>query len=142
MAHDDFNFDHDGPSAARTLDAIRSGGQQLIMLTNRRMDDARKALQQGDFSSVVSFLQGAVSSVAPLANAQSFIGIACEGRIVRARDLEPGMDLVRIGTVTGVEVRECQAADCDGHVKVTVGEHEPLDLTGDVELWVATDGAE
>jgi hypothetical protein len=119
----------------RTLDAIRSGANHLLIIARRRIAEALDALDEGSFGKALGKLNEAESSIAPLASAQTYIAIADGSRVVEAVQLEAGMVLKGVGPIEAVNTTMCSAQRCSGHVKVTVGEHE-LDFTGDQELYV------
>lgn len=130
-------MDHDvhDDRVAQTLEAIRTGGMHLVVMARRRTSEALDALDAGDFRSATNKFQEASAALAPLANAQSYIAIADGSVMKHARELEAGMVLTDVGEVTHVEVTECAAERCRGHVKVKIGEHE-MDFGGDSELYV------
>ncbi len=125
---------HDA-GATQTLQAIQAGGQRLLAIARQRIAGVLDALDAGDFRVAAGGLQEALSSVAPLANAQTCIAIADGSVLVRAADLKDGMNLADIGEIGGVEVTHCPAEKCTGHVKFKIGSHD-FDYPGDSELYV------
>jgi len=134
MPDDSHHMTHD-EGAARTLDAIRSGSDHLLMTARRRIGEALDAIDEGSFSKAMGALNEAESAIAPLATAQTYIAVADGSRRVEAKSLEVGMVLKGVGPVDSVEVATCAALRCEGHVKVKIGEHD-LNLIGDQELYV------
>jgi cellobiose-specific phosphotransferase system component IIA len=135
-------MDDDTPSAARTLDAIRNGGGTLVLSTRQRINEAVKALDDGDFAEALRRLHEAQQTISPLANAQAYIAIADSGRMVRASDLEVGMVMSQLGEITEIAQATCEHSDCPGHFVVTVGDNSPVVLDGDTTIYVevAADG--
>lgn len=124
----------DGAVAA--LHSIQAGGQHLLMLARRRIAECLDEMDKGDFREAHSTAQGIVGSLAALAHAQAYIAIADGSKLVRARELKVGDVLTDVGEITEVEVTECPAEQCRGHVKFKIGEHHEAGYDGDVELYV------
>lgn len=133
------NVHEDG--ATKMLAAIESGGHLLLMLTRRKIGSVLDDLDKGDFRAASGHLQEALSSVSPLANAQVYVAIAEGAKLVQARELEAGMVLKNVGEITNIEVTECGADRCGGHVKLMIGERHEAEYSGDTELYVDVGGA-
>lgn len=126
--------EHDA-GATQTLQAIQAGGHRLLAIARQRIAGVLDALDAGDFRMAAGGLQEALSSVGPLANAQTCIAVADGSILVKAADLKDGMNLADIGDISGVEVTHCPAEKCQGHVKFKIGPHD-FDYSGDAELYV------
>lgn len=127
----------DQPSAARTLDAIRDGGNNLQMAVRQRIIEAVAALDEGDFQLAHTRISEARQTVGMLAQAQQQLGIAANGRVVRVRDLEAGMVMTSVGVVAEVmQQGDCDTDACPGHFLVTVGDNAPMLLEGDTAIFV------
>lgn len=123
----------DGATAA--LHSIEAGGQHLLMLTRRRIAECLDEMDKGDFREAHSTAQSIVASLSPLAHAQAYIGVAHGSKLVPARELKVGDVLTDVGEITEVEVTECPAERCQGHVKFKIGDHE-VGYDGNVELYI------
>lgn len=123
MDHEHDHAAHDS-GAQSTLDRIEAGSHHLLTITRRRIADVLDALDEGDFRAAVQSMATAQQAMTPLANAQSYIAIAGNAELIETQELKIGMVIVDVGTVSTVEVEQCDALHCDGHVKVKIGEHE------------------
>lgn len=126
----------DQPSAAGSLDAIRNGAGNMLVTIRQRINEAVTAFDEGDFALGQQRLDEARACAQPLANAQTYLAVADTGRIVRARDLEAGMMMTKIGEITEVVKGECDHESCPGHFLIHVGGHEPILLDGDTTIYV------
>ncbi len=133
MFDEDFAVHADG--AQRQLDAIRAGGQRVVMLIRQEIGSALNALEEGDFTKLVEKLSRANSWGATLANAQQYIAIAHGSKLVLAADVEVGMVLTDVGEVSDVTIEDCASRHCRRHIEIKVGEHE-LRFSGDQEVYV------
>lgn len=128
---------HDEPSAAKTLDAIRSGGGNLLLSIRARVNEASRALDDGDFVRAQAILAEASQHIVPLAQAQQYLAIADTARLMRVRDLEVGMIVTNLGEVRHVHFEE--HGDSCGHYLIRVGDDEdaqPLVLDGDQSVYI------
>jgi hypothetical protein len=127
--------EHGEDGVASTLHSIQAGGQHLVMIARQRIAELMDELDKGDFTQACIVTQKIESALAPLSHAQGYIAIADDAQLIKARELRKGMEIVNVGEVIEVEVRECGAARCDGHVKLKIGEHEN-EYAGYLELYV------
>jgi hypothetical protein len=130
----------DEPNASATLDKIRVGGQQLMLMVQRRLIEAQEELAKGDFTSAFGRVQEAGASLGPLVAAQQHMGFAADAYMVRANELEIGMVLSLIGEVESIECADesgCACGNCE-HVKVVVGGQE-LHFVATQQLFVDRD---
>lgn len=130
----------DQPSAARQLDAIRNGSANMLLTIRHRINEATKALDDGEFTSAQQRLQEALQCIGPLAHSQAYLAIADTSRMIRAAGLESGMTMTGVGEITEVSTVECEHEDCPGHYVVTVaGFEQPVVLDGDNAVYVVVD---
>jgi hypothetical protein len=122
--------------ASRALDAIRSGGEHLLVTIRQRMVLIYDCIDEGDFHTALSYAGDIQSSLASLASAQTYIAIADGSRLIKAADVEVGMTVVNVGEVTDVSVEDCPNERCKRHVTLKVGEHE-MAFRGEQEVYVA-----
>lgn len=121
--------------ATRALDAIRAGGEHLIVQVRQRMSTTLDALDEGDFVKCANYLADALQSVQALSQAQQFIAIAEGTRLILAADVEVGMTVTNVGEVTDMTVEPCVNERCRRHINLKIGEHE-LTFRGDQEVYV------
>lgn len=122
--------------ASRALDAIRSGGDHLIVITRQRISSALDALDEGNFARAASYLSDALGCVQPLSNASHYIAIADGSRLIPAKDLQVGMTLTNVGEVTELDIETCASERCQRHVKLKISDHE-MEFRGDQEVYVS-----
>lgn len=124
-------------SAALTLDNIRAGGANVLLSARQRINEAVRALDDGEFLEAEERLTESAALVHLLAGSQKTLGLAT-GHIIRARELEVGMTMTDIGEVTRVEPEDCGHQACPGHFLVTIGPsgNPPLKLDGDATVFV------
>lgn len=132
MEHEHVGFDQ---GAYETLDRIARGGRHTLTLVRRRLAETMDALDAGDFRRALNVCAEAQQAIGPLATAQTYIAIADDAELVKAADLKPGMVIVDLGSVGEVDVRDCGAARCSGHVDIKIGEHE-MSFGAEQELYV------
>jgi hypothetical protein len=123
-------------SASETLDAIRNGGQALLMTVRMRVKEAEKAMDEGKFGLALGRLSEASGMLSPLAHAETNIAIAGNAYLVRAKDLTVGMELVHLGVIEEVETDPCD--EHGEHVKVKADGRQ-LGFLPEVQLYVARD---
>jgi hypothetical protein len=132
-----------------TLDKIREGGSALVAVTLQRIEETTRHLTEGDFAGAYRRLEEARIYLSHLANAQNAIAIHGEGvSIVRASDIQPGMQLLQVGEVQEVSESQCQACSHPahgqrGHVTVelrfTDEDFEPWRLPAEQEVFITTE---
>lgn len=108
-------------SAAGTLDAVREGGQALLMLVNQRVSELQGLLAGGDFMGAADCAQQVASKTSVLAFAQANLGGLGKTYVVRVTEIQVGMVCQGWGEVVEVEVmrEECVGGDHEHvHVKV------------------------
>lgn len=137
MQHDHSHDNYD-EGANRALEAIKAGGQHMLAHIRTRISEVLDDLDSGDFRGAYDHLGEASSMVAPLASAQNSLAVADGSVLMVARDLHQGMVLVDMGEISEIEVTNCTAQKCDGHVKVKIGEHE-ADYRGNTKLYVTAE---
>lgn len=127
----------DQPSAAKQLDAIRNGGSNMLLTIRQRINEATKAMEDGEFVAAQTRLTEALHCIGPLAGAQQYLAIASNARMIRASDIEAGMTMTQVGEVTEVNEASCDHETCPGHFLVTVsGYDDPILLNGDYNVYV------
>lgn len=110
----------DEKNPAATLDRIRDGGINLVLVTRARIRELQEALDEGRFSDALERLGEAHTALSRLAGAEDTLGKLARSTIVRARDLVEGM-LVGPGPLSEVEVEETECTSCAGnHCRVTL----------------------
>lgn len=129
----------DTPSPYRTLDTIRDAGVALVAVASERLREVEEALFSGRFDDAFDRTQELLAKLAPLAQAETQIGVLKGARVVRARDVEVGMSVIHRGTVAEVEVDEepCRS----GHhthlwVKLTFENETTVRFDADSEIAV------
>lgn len=124
------------PSA--TLDQIRDGGTRLVITARTRIEELKRALDEGRFTEAMERLSEVHTALGRLSNAEQQLGVHAKTTIVRAKNLEEGMHLGP-GKVTKVEVDSHKCAHSDDHVIVTVAweDGEEVKYDGDDELLVS-----
>lgn len=125
----------------KALNAIHAGGHQLVMLVRTRVAQLLDELDRGDFRNALNYVGDISQSVGALAQAQGTIAIAEGSHLVKALDLEVGMELTDIGVIEEKTTEECGHTRCNGHVKVKVGTHE-MASAGNAEFFVRDAPAE
>jgi hypothetical protein len=131
-------MDHIDSKVTTALRAIEAGGQQLVMQARQRVAKILDALDEGDFVEAFQAAKLVQQSLGPLTNAQNYIAVAGNSRLLAARELKTGMVLTDVGAVTDVTINECVAEVCEGHVKISIGAHE-VEYDGGTELYVRVD---
>lgn len=126
----------DGPT--RSLRAIEAGGRTLIMTTRQRIATLLDELDAGNFRKAHDTAGLIITGLQPLANAEAYMAIAGNTRLLKARELQVGLVLAGVGEITECEVTDCPAENCPGHVKFKVGTHEGSS-DGDAEFYVRVD---
>jgi hypothetical protein len=114
--------EHFEDGAVKGLDAIHSGGRHTLVVIRQRIGEALDELDKGDFTEAQQKLALAAGMASNLSHAQQYIAIADGSRLIKATELQVGMELTRVGTVTAVEREDCPV--CGQHVKIKVGEHD------------------
>lgn len=90
-------------SASETLDKIRSGGQQAILLAIRRAEEAIEALKEGDFQGAYTRVAELQDRLQHLAHAEAHLGVFEDNWVVRAAEVTEGITLRGWGEVTDVK---------------------------------------
>lgn len=124
-------------NAAHTLDQIRSGGTQLLTVARERLKEVEVALDEGRFQDAAERAQELMQRLAPLANAETFIGAFGESYVVRAEDVTEGVTLRQWGKVSNIEREDVPVPGSDPCVHITLhieGDDEPKKVHGDQEL--------
>jgi hypothetical protein len=126
-------------NAAATLDQIREGGTFLVSVAMERLEDVKLALQAGRFDDAHDRAAELMGRLAPLSQAQQYLGTFAQSYVARAVDVTEGMVLRSWGTVTNVERETVPVAGDDPHLHVKIhveGEDEPKVVNGEQEIIV------
>lgn len=142
---DELNHTHDGagvaaPSANRTLDQIRDGGQALVIICQARLNDCNQAITEGRFYQALGHTQEIAQKLQVLAQAENALGALAESFIIRAEQIEEGMVLRGMGTVATVRREEVPVPGDDPcvHIHITFdGEHDDAEVNAATEVVVA-----
>lgn len=125
-------------TAAETLDAIRLGGQRMMLAARGRMAELSQALEEGKFNEAMGHVGELQQLIGPLANAEARLMPFHDTHLVRAVDTEVGMKIKAMGAI---ESREVEAHPCAGggheHTVVTLhfeGNPTPMQMDGNDEL--------
>lgn len=128
-------------TAAQTLDVIREGGTRLVMLAVQRLEESQSALAAGHFDKALVRCQEAQGAISQLANAQSSLGVY--GRdiyMVRASEVEEGMNICQLGVVTERSVESAPIADSFEQAEIVTlriaDAEEPIQFQGEKQLLV------
>lgn len=126
--------------ADRQLDAIRAGGQRLVVMVRKEVGAALDELDSGEFVKVTDQLRRAAYWAGLLAEAQQGIAIASGSKLIPAADVTPGMVLTDVGEVSDVTVEDCASVLCRRHIEIKVGDHR-LNYHGDQAVYVDVEAA-
>lgn len=130
-------------TAAETLDLIREGGTRVLMLAVQRLEECQSALSGGHFDRALTRCQEAQGCILQLAQAQNSLGMY--GRnvyLVRAAELEEGMNLCQMGVVTEKSIESAPLANSFHQAQIVTvkldGTEEAVQFEGDKQLLVWT----
>lgn len=134
---------HDGlePKIEAELQRIVAGGRYFVQIARQRIAVALNALDEGDFVEAHKYIGFAEEALSGLTFASVRVGVAENATQVEAKYLKKGMYLVNVGEISEVEVTDCEAENCSGHVKLTIGEHE-IHYLGWQEAFVRNDAGD
>lgn len=118
---------------AEALDAIREGGQYMAMVAQERLNAASEALAAGDIDAAAQRTREAMQKLDTLAAAHGGLGeYGRDKRIVRAADLQEGMELNGWGKLVTKEANE--QADGDTMFCLQFEDHGPKHVMAEQEL--------
>lgn len=126
-------------NAAATLDQIREGGTQLVTVSLERLEEVKAALLEGRFDDAHDRAAELMGRLAPLSQAQQYLGTFSKSFVARAMDVTEGMVLRSWGKVTNVESETVPVAGDEPHLHIKIhveGEDEPKTLNGEQEIIV------
>lgn len=124
-------------SAAKMLDSIRGGGQSVLLSVRQRIGEAVAALESGDFLAAAARLNECSNLITPLASAQHHLSLADGAYLIRAKQLEAGMTISRIGRIESIDRDACDHESCQGHYLVHIENNEAqVLLDGDTNIYV------
>lgn len=133
----DESMDQIERSAAHTLEQIREGGQQLLLVARERLREVEVALTEGRFCDAHDRAAELISRLQPLASAQNYMASFGASYVVRGEQVEEGMNLRQWGRVVTIEreTHECVGTD-HVHVLVTLKFENGMEqaVDGDAEL--------
>jgi hypothetical protein len=130
----------DEPSAAKTLDSIRTGGGNSLITVRQRLAEALHALDCGEFQLAHGRISEAVAFLGPLASAERAFCVAASSFVIRAAEIEPGMVMAQVGPVTSVERSPCGHEECPGHFLIKIEQmEEPVMIDGDTCIYIERD---
>lgn len=134
------------PGWQQVLDKIPVGAGVLVHVALDRVDDVRRALEEGRFSDAEHHTNELIGKLRPLAHAEATLGsFADRTSVVRAKDLREGMHVYGWGDVKDIALKHCesQAGEQHDHVLITIdGESEPREVSDLQELMVQTQSME
>lgn len=130
---------HDG-HAASTLDRIRVGSGNLVLVANQRVGEIKKALDHGRFEEAYACCASLHDKLGHLAGAESRLARLADASIVRVADMEVGMVMPDAGVVSSVEAcSHCGRDNCE-NVTITFENGSAVTVDRDEEMVVAADG--
>lgn len=128
----------DTTTAAETLDAIRLGGQRMMLAARGRMTELSRALDEGRFNEAMTYVGELQHLIGPLATAEARMMPFHDTHLVRASETAIGMKIKAMGTI---ESREVETTPCMGgdheHTVITLhfeGNPTPMQVNGSDEL--------
>lgn len=132
----------EAPAWQGEIDKLPRGAAVLLSIALQRVDDVKKALEEGRFTDADHHIMELRGKVGPLAQAEATLGSFAERTsIIRARDLREGMHVFGWGDVSGVSERHCEQQAGESHMHVVIqieGEEEPREVADIQELMVKT----
>lgn len=133
----------DKPAWQVELDKLPNGAAVLLHIALDRVDEIKRALEEGRFTDAAHHLEELRGKVTPLAHAEATLGSFAERTsVVRAKKIRVGMHVYGWGDVVAVDSKHCehQAGESHEHVLITIdGEDEPREVADIQELMVKTD---
>lgn len=121
-------------TAAETLDRIRQGGANLVLVVNQRLAELSRALDAGKFDEAFAVSSSLHEKLGHLARCEITMGRLAEAHLVKCADIEPGMVIGEAGRIaeTG-PCDDCGREGCENIVitfesgaKVTVDRDEEM----------------
>lgn len=103
-------------TAAETLDAIRRGGQQMVLSAHQRLAECKSFLDRGEFKMAAAACAQVGHRLSMLAHAQEHLGALDSSRLVRVSDLEVGMRAHGGARIVGIEPCPCTVQHCQKRV--------------------------
>lgn len=125
-------------NAAETLDNIRVGGGQLLLTAQQRLAETKTLLDEGKFAEAASCATQLQEKTMHLAAAETMLGRLAEGTTIRCGELECGMVLADLGTITAIDPCENCGGDLCESIMVTVDGDKQVVLPRDAEIVVQT----
>lgn len=130
------------PEWQKVLDKFPVGAGVLVHVALDRIDDVRKALEEGRFSDAEHHTQELLGKLRPLTHAEAALGsFADRTTVVRAKELRVGMHVYGWGDVKDIDRKHCevQAGEQHEHILITIdGEDDPREVADIQELMVKT----
>lgn len=107
---------HSG-NATETLDRVRIGGSNLVLICNHRIAEVKKALDHGRFKEAWQAAASLTEKLGHLANAEGRLGVLSAATIIKAGDMETGMTTPDAGRVISIEpCSNCGREECENVV--------------------------
>lgn len=127
---------HDG-NATDTLDRIRDGGGNLVLLAHQRVTEIKKALDAGRFEEAYACTSSLQEKLSHLAGAEARLALLAEASIVRAGEMSLGMIVPEAGQLTAIEpCSNCGHDDCE-NVTLSFENGQSITVERDEEMLVA-----
>lgn len=129
--------DHAHSSPAATLDLIREGGTTLVNVCYSRLNEVKRALEDGNFNDAHNRTNELAEKLRLLAFSQANLGAFAGTFLTRADDVEEGMKLSGWGMVIGKEREEAECSTPGRtHVHVTLKLEDGTEhvMDGETEL--------
>lgn len=128
-------------TAAHTLDQIREGGSALLALLTRRTGELETKISEGDFEGAETVAAEIHMKLKVLGYCQNQLGSLGRVAVMRAAELQEGMVLRGLGTITSLERNEVACVGSEHKhtlVAVKLGDaEEAVNFDGDQEVYVA-----
>lgn len=133
---DHLDFTPPERSTALTLDQIRDGAQQMLVMARERVADVSEALAEGQFLNALNRVQELSQLIAPLAHAENSISVFAASFLVRGSEIQEGMTIRGWGEVTGIRIEEVPNAGDDPcvHVHLSFKQHDDVMLHAEQEV--------
>jgi hypothetical protein len=127
-------------SASATLDRVRQGSNNVVLLAHQRLGEVKEHLDNGRFTQASNVLREVVHKVDHLASAEQSFAVFAGCRVVRVRELAPGVGITNRGVVREVRNISEHGDDCPGAVfEVTYNDGETDHFQGVAEVLVNPD---